>query len=83
MMDEDERVVGGNGKSFEENLARIESLVRQLERGDLSLEESLACYQEGVTLVAYCHKNLDQAAKAIELLTGEIFDTEDDDDEDM
>jgi len=59
----------GNGKSFEENMARLETLVRQLERGELSLEDALACYQEGVALIGFCQSSLDRTAKEVEILT--------------
>ena len=59
----------GNGKTFEENMARLEILVRQLERGELSLEDALVCYQEGVALVGYCQKSLERTAKEVEILT--------------
>ena len=65
----DTGAVPGNGKSFEENMARLETLVRQLERGELSLEDALVCYQEGVALVGFCRKSLDRAAKEVEILT--------------
>ena len=58
-----------NGKSFEENMTRLETLVRQLERGELKLEEALACYQEGVALIGYCQRSLSRTAKEIEILT--------------
>ncbi len=61
--------LGGNGKSFEENIARLEALTRQLERGDLSLEEALERYKEGVSLIGYCQRSLERAAKEIEILT--------------
>jgi exodeoxyribonuclease VII small subunit len=61
--------VAGNGKPFEENMARLETLVRQLERGELSLEDALLFYQEGVALVGYCQKSLERTAKEVEILT--------------
>jgi len=61
-------VAEGNGKSFEENITRLEALARQLERGDLSLEESLERYKEGVALIGYCQRGLERAAKEIEIL---------------
>ncbi|MEA4891803.1 MAG: exodeoxyribonuclease VII small subunit [Peptococcaceae bacterium] len=57
--------------SFEENLARLETLVRQLERGELGLEESLARYQEGVGLIRQCQKSLDRAAEQMKILTAD------------
>ncbi|MCL1804431.1 MAG: exodeoxyribonuclease VII small subunit [Clostridiales bacterium] len=59
----------GNGKTFEENMTRLETLVRQLERGELSLEDALACYQEGVALIGYCRQSLERTAGEVEILT--------------
>lgn len=56
---------------FEENLSRLETLVRQLERGELGLEESLARYQEGVGLILQCQKSLDRAAEQLKILTAD------------
>jgi len=61
-----------NEKPFEENLARLETLVRQLERGELSLEDALICYQEGVALVGYCQQSLERTAKEVEILTEKL-----------
>ena len=48
-------------KTFEENMARLEALVAQLERGDAPLSESLALFEEGAKLVSQCRKELDPA----------------------
>ena len=48
-------------KSFEENMQRLEQIVRSLERGDVPLEESLKLFQEGTALVESCGKLLDEA----------------------
>ena len=48
-------------KSFEDNLARLEQIVRLLERGEAPLEESLKLFQEGTELVRVCGKLLDHA----------------------
>ena len=48
-------------KSFEENITRLEEIVRKLEKGDAPLEESLKLFQEGTELVASCGKLLDEA----------------------
>lgn len=69
---EKDGTASGNGKSFEENMARLETLVRQLERGDLSLEDALKCYQEGVALVGYCQRSLERTAGEVEILTEAI-----------
>jgi exodeoxyribonuclease VII small subunit len=48
-------------KTFEENLQRLEQIVRTMERGEAPLEESLKLFQEGTELVRQCGKLLDEA----------------------
>ena len=48
-------------QSFEQNMARLEQIVRAMERGDVPLEESLKLFQEGTELVRSCGKLLDDA----------------------
>ena len=48
-------------KSFEQNMLRLEQIVRAMERGDVALEESLKLFQEGTELVRSCGKLLDEA----------------------
>ena len=48
-------------KSFEQNMQRLEQIVRAMERGDVALEESLKLFKEGTELVAACGKLLDEA----------------------
>ena len=48
-------------QSFEQNMARLEQIVRAMERGDVPLEESLKLFQEGTDLVRRCSQLLDQA----------------------
>ena len=47
--------------TFEENISRLEQIVRAMERGDVALEESLKLFQEGTELVRACGKLLDEA----------------------
>ena len=47
--------------TFEQNMARLEQIVRTLERGDAPLEESLKLFEEGTGLVRACGTLLDQA----------------------
>ena len=49
------------GLTYEQAFAELEESVRTLERGDLPLEESLALYERGQELSAYCAKLLDEA----------------------
>lgn len=50
-----------NNKTFEENMQRLEQIVRTMERGDVALDESLKLFEEGTELVRYCGKLLDEA----------------------
>ena len=47
--------------TFEQNMQRLEQIVRAMERGDVPLEESLKLFQEGTDLVSKCGKLLDEA----------------------
>ena len=53
---------------FESSLTRLEELVRTLEQGDLSLEESLKVFEEGIRLSKNCTKLLNEAEKKVEML---------------
>ena len=55
-------------KTFESALEELESVVEQLESGDLSLEDSLAAFEKGVGLVKYCNRKLSEVEKKVELL---------------
>lgn len=55
-------------KDFESALAELESLVKDLEGGSLTLEKSLALFERGVELSRYCHKQLEDAERRIEVL---------------
>lgn len=53
--------MNNQNKTFEENMHRLEQIVRAMERGDVALEESLKLFQEGTELVRSCGKLLDDA----------------------
>jgi exodeoxyribonuclease VII small subunit len=53
---------------FETALARLETIVTQLEKGDLPLESALKIFEEGVRLSKSCLKMLDDAEKKVEIL---------------
>ncbi len=53
---------------FEEAFARLEVIVRRLEAGDLSLDDSLRLFEEGIALSRVCARRLDEAEAKIELL---------------
>lgn len=52
--------------TFEENLTHLETLVKELEEGDLPLEESIKTFEKGVKLVRECQTQLDNAKLRIE-----------------
>jgi exodeoxyribonuclease VII small subunit len=54
--------------SFEESLKKLETVVEQLEKGDLSLEDSLRLFEEGVELSSACKKELDTAEGKVQML---------------
>ena len=54
--------------SFEESLTTLEKIVRALEQGDLSLEDSLKLFENGVKLSRECQERLNQAERRIEVL---------------
>lgn len=54
---------------FEEALKKLEKIVTDLERGDLSLDEALKKYQEGIELSRNCSQKLESAKKKIDVLT--------------
>jgi exodeoxyribonuclease VII small subunit len=53
---------------FEECLQRLEVIVREMERGDLPLEQSLKLFEEGVVLSSSCRKELEAAEGKVEIL---------------
>lgn len=54
--------------TFEEALERLEKLITGLEKGDLSLEESLERFREGMELTRHCRKLLSEAEYRIEMI---------------
>ena len=54
---------------FEENLKKLEEIVEQLERGDLTLDESLTKYENGIKLYKQCLALLESAEKKVQILT--------------
>ncbi len=54
-----------NTPTFEQQLTRLGEIVRQLERGDAALADSLKLFEEGAALVAACTRELDEAEQRI------------------
>lgn len=59
-------------KTFEENMQRLEQIVRAMERGDVPLEESLKLFQEGTELVRCCGKLLDEAQLQVKKILTDV-----------
>lgn len=57
------------GIRFEESLKKLEGIVNKLEQGDLSLEESLAFFEQGMKLAKLCQGKLEAAQAKVEILT--------------
>lgn len=53
---------------FERSLGRLEEVVKRLESADLSLDEAMKLFEEGVTLSRECQKQLEEAEGRIEIL---------------
>ena len=66
----DNRILGYNvaEQKFEEALQKLETIVKRLEEGNLSLEDSLKAFEEGIRLSRFCSKKLDEAEKKVEIL---------------
>ena len=59
-----------NNPDFETALKTLESLVERMERGELSLEQSLECFEQGIKLTRECQKALTEAEQRVEILLG-------------
>ena len=55
-------------KKFEEAIEELEGVVEKLESGELSLEDSLAAFENGVRLIKICNQKLSEVEKKVELL---------------
>ena len=59
--------------NFEQALDELEALVRRLESGELTLDESIAAYRRGAELARYCQTRLAQAELEIKQLEGDVL----------
>lgn len=60
--------MGSKKKSFEEAITELEYIVSEMEKGELTLEESIEFFQRGIELSKYCSKRLDEIEKKISVL---------------
>lgn len=61
---------------LEESLDRLEALVERMESGEMTLEESLAAFEQGVKLTRECQQALTQAEQKVRILLEQDPDTE-------
>jgi exodeoxyribonuclease VII small subunit len=60
--------MSSDGVTFEQAIAELEGIVKRLEKGELTLDESIGFFQRGVELTKYCNKKLDEAERSITVL---------------
>lgn len=56
-------------KTFEESMTELEAVVSQLEAGDITLDESLKLFEQGIKIANSCRKKLDEAERKVKILT--------------
>ncbi len=61
--------------TFEKALEKLEIIVEELEKGDLSLDEALKFYEEGVGLSRFCSQKLEEVESRIEMIVSEGSET--------
>lgn len=57
--------------NFETSLEQLEQLVQQIENGDLTLQQSLEVFEQGIKLTKQCQKALEQAEQKVKILTAD------------
>ncbi|MBW1729626.1 MAG: exodeoxyribonuclease VII small subunit [Deltaproteobacteria bacterium] len=58
-------------KKFENAMQRLEQIVQSLESGELSLEDSIKAFEEGMRLAKFCSEKLEEAEKKVTMLIKE------------
>ena len=58
-------------KNFETSIKRLEEIVQDLEKGDLTLEESLKVFEEGMSLITFCSQKLEEVEQKVTMLVKE------------
>ena len=58
-------------KTFESSIKRLEEIVHDLEKGDLSLEDSLKVFEEGMGLIKFCSERLEEVQQKVTMLVKE------------
>ena len=58
-------------EKFEDSLKKLEDILRKMEAGDMTLEESLKAFEEGIKLSRICSERLDEAERRVDILLKE------------
>ncbi len=58
-------------KSFEEQMEQLEKIVEELEKGELSLEDSVSKFEEGIKISKQCNQTLEESEKKITILVNQ------------
>ena len=58
-------------KTFEASMSELEEVVGKLENGDITLDDSLKLFEQGIKLAKACQKKLDEAEKKVKILTAD------------
>ena len=66
-------------KTFEDQIEKLEQIVQELEKGDLSLEDSVNKFEEGIKISKECNKTLEEAEKKITILVKEQEEVKEED----
>ncbi len=61
-------------KGFEQQLSELEVLVEQMEKGDISLENSLVSFEKGIKLARSCQQSLKEAELKVKVLLSDDSD---------
>lgn len=64
--------MGKKQPKFEELLEELQALVERLESGELTLDEALECYEQGIQKYKVCREILDEAEKKVQILVKDL-----------
>lgn len=67
-----------NNLSFENAITELENIVKSLEKGDCTLDDSVKLFERGIELSKYCYDKIDVAKLKVEQLTAKSEETIDD-----
>lgn len=57
--------------NFEQAIAKLESIVAEMESNDIALDAALSRYEEGISLIRFCQNTLEEAQQKIKILDPE------------